>query len=481
MNLDRTINKILVPNELDLEQVQTSLQELCKYDIDYGDLYFQFGCNESWSIEESIVKDGSFGIGQGVGVRAITGEKTGFAYSDEISPTALKQTVKAARGIARKGGDQKAKILTENSVKQLYLPLNPIDSIDRDQKIKLLQEMDRYARSKCEYITQFNASVSGSYENILIAATDGTLAADIRPLVHLGCTVVVSKNGRTEHGHAGGGARMGFEFFFEQVDLVSRAMSYVDEAIRIALVNLESKPAPAGIYPVVLSAGWSGVLIHEAVGHGLEGDSCRKGQSVYAKLTGEKVASDLCTIVDDGTIAKSRGSISIDDEGVASKYNVLIENGTLKSFMYDKHSAHLVGKESTGNGRRESYSCTPLTRMTNTYMLPGKSEEAEIIESVKDGIYAVSLGGGQVDTTSGKFVFNVNEAYEIKKGKIGDPIKGITLIGDAIGVMKEISMVGNNLKFDPGIGNCGKGGQWVPVGIGIPTVKIDAITVGGTK
>lgn len=481
MNLDRSVNKLLVPNELNLELVQNALADLCKYDIDYGDIYFQSSCSESWSIDESIVKKGTYADIQGMGVRAIVGDKTGFAYSDEISQIALKQTIKAAGGIAKRGGNQKAKILTEKNVKQLYLPLNPLNSIERDQKTRLLQDMDQYARSRCPLIKQFNASISSCYENVLVAATDGTLAADIRPLVRISCSVVVKKGDRTEKGGAGGGARVGYEYFYENVGTVSRAFSYVDEAIRVALVNLESKAAPAGTFPVVLSAGWSGVLIHEAVGHGLEGDSCRKGESVYAKRMGEKVASDLCTIVDDGTIAKARGSITVDDEGEPSKYNVLIENGVLKNFMYDKHSARLVGRESTGNGRRESYSCTPITRMTNTYLLPGKSEEAEMIESVKKGIYAVSLGGGQVDTTSGKFVFSVNEAYEIKDGKLGSPVKGITLIGDAIGVMTKVSMVGNNLKFDNGVGSCGKEGQWVPVGIGIPSVKIDEITVGGTK
>ena len=481
MNLDRTVNKLLIPNELSLESVQQALHDLCKYDIEYGEIYFQSICSESWSIEESIVKKGGYSISQGMGVRAIVGEKTGFAYSDEISPTALRQTVKAAGGIARKGGSGRARILTEKSVKQLYLPLNPLESIEREQKIKILQEMDRYARNKCPQITQFNATISGTYENVLITASDGTLAGDIRPMIRISCSVVVKKGDRIEGGTAGGGGRCGYEFFFDTVGTVSRFISYVDEAIRIAMVNLESKAAPAGVFPVVLSAGWSGVLIHEAVGHGLEGDTCRKGESVYSKLIGEQVASELCTIVDDGTIARARGSLSIDDEGEPSRYNVLIENGKLKSFMYDKHSAHLAGKVSTGNGRRDSYSSTPQTRMTNTYMLPGTSEEAEMIESVKKGIYAVSLGGGQVDVTSGKFVFSVNEAYEINNGKVGHPLKGITLIGDAIGVMKKVSMVGNNLKFDGGVGSCGKGGQWVPVGLGIPSVKGDEITIGGTK
>lgn len=481
MNLDRVMNKLLTPADLNLENLQSSLNDLCRSHIDYGDLYFKNSISESWYIEDGIVKNGQYAIQQGVGVRAISGEKTGFAYSDEISPIALRQSVRAARSIVRVGQNQKAKIITESKCNQLYLPLNPVKTLERDQKIKLLQDLDAYARGKCTYIKQFTASISCSYDNVLIAATDGTLAADIRPLVRLSCSVVVEKNGRTESGYCGGGGRTGYDHFFETVGNTTRAYSYVDEAIRSAMVNLEAVDTPAGVFPVVLGAGWAGVLIHEAVGHGLEGDSCRRGESMFSKLMGQKVSSELCTIVDDGTIAKSRGSLSVDDEGVPTKYNVLIEDGKLAAFMYDKHNARLVGKESTGNGRRMSYACEPITRMTNTYMLPGHSSPEEIISTVKKGIYAVNFGGGQVDPASGQFVFSVQEAYLLENGKVTTPIRGATLIGNAIEVMNQISMVGNDLKFDQGIGTCGKGGQMVPVGIGIPTLKLDAITVGGTR
>lgn len=481
MNFDRVVNKLLEPADLNIDKVQIALTELLKPGIDFGDIYFQNKCSESWYIEDSIVKSGSYSICQGMGVRAITGEKTGFSYSDEISINALKQTVRTASGISRKGQDKKIRILNEIKGNNLYQPLNPLKSLEREQKIKLLQEMDVYARTKCPEIKQFTAYISSSYENILIAATDGTLAVDIRPFVRISCSVVVNRNGRTESGHAGGGARLSYNYFFENIGEKTRAMSYVDEAIRVALVNLDSIEAPAGVFPVVLAAGWAGVLIHEAVGHGLEGDSCRKGESIFANLENEKVAANQCTIVDDGTIENARGSISIDDEGVPSCRNVLIENGILKNFMYDKHSAFLVGKKSTGNGRRESYSSIPITRMTNTYMLPGSYDPEEIKNSVKRGIYAVNFGGGQVNPTSGKFVFTVDEAYIIENGKITRPIKGVTLIGDSLDIMKKVSMVGNDLKLDPGIGSCGKQGQSVPVGIGIPTLKIEGITVGGTK
>lgn len=481
MNLDRVTNKLLAHADLSLENVQNSLNDLCKSYIDFGDLYFQNSISESWYIEDSIVKNGRYNISQGVGVRAISDDKTGFAYSDEISGNALRQSVRAARSIAKSGQNIKARIINETKSNQLYLPINPVKSLEREQKIKLLQDLDNYARGKSPLISQFTASIASTYQNILVAATDGTLSADIRPLVRLSCHVVVTKNGRTESGTGGGGARVGYDYFFEQVGNTTRAYTYVDEAIRSALVNLESIDAPAGVFPVVLASGWAGVLIHEAVGHGLEGDSCRKGESLFANKMGQKVASDLCTVIDDGTIAKARGSLSVDDEGVATKHNVLIENGKLVSYMYDKHNARLSGRESTGNGRRESYSCVPITRMTNTYLQPGHSSPEDIISSVKKGIYAVNFSGGQVDTTSGQFVFCAQEAYLLENGKITAPIKGATLIGSAIDVMNQISMIGNDLKFDLGIGTCGKAGQSVPVGIGIPTLKIDGITVGGTK
>lgn len=485
MILDRAVDKILTTSDLGIENIQESLHALCKSSIDYGDLYFQHSMRESWFIEDGIVKGGGFGIDQGVGVRALSGEITGFAYSDEISALAIKQAVQAAGSIAKRGKDGRAKILTPVKAKPLYPPVNAIASLEREQKIKLLQDLDRYARASCQELIRFSASLGCGFSTVLVAATDGTLAADVRPSVNLNVSIVVSRNGRTESAGHGCGLRSTCDFLFEKVGgsdkSQTKAFACVDEAIRRALISLESKDTPAGVYPVVLSPGWSGVLIHEAVGHGLEGDSCRKELSVYSKMLGQKVASPLCTIVDDGTIAGSMGSISIDDEGTASRYNVLIENGTLKGFMYDRHNAALMGKESTGNGRRQSYSTVPIPRMTNTYMLPGSSDPDEIVSSVKKGIYAANLGGGQVNPISGQFVFQVCEAYMIENGKLGAPLKGATLIGDVFDVMGKVSMVGNDLKFDQGNGSCGKGGQWIRVGIGMPTVRLDGITVGGTK
>ena len=481
MSIEQINRSILVPNQLDMALLEAQLARLSRHQIDFADLYFQNSVHESWVLEDGIVKDGSYNIEQGVGVRAVSGEKTGFAYSDELTASALDQAVSAARGIADKGGDGRFKVAKSQIITPRYMGVNPLDSLSREQKIELLQQMDAFGRSVDPAVTQVIVSISGVYEEILVLATDGTLATDLRPLVRLNCSVLVERNGRRERGGSGGGGRTGYEYFLDIVDGQPRAMSYVKEAVRQALVNLEAIDAPAGTMPVVLGAGWPGVLLHEAVGHGLEGDFNRKGSSAYAGRIGEKVASSLCTIVDDGTMADRRGSISIDDEGTPGAYNVLIENGILKGYMQDKLNARLMGVAPTGNGRRESYAHLPMPRMTNTYMLAGESAPEDIIKSVKKGIYAPNFGGGQVDITSGRFVFSASEAYLIEDGKITVPIKGATLIGNGPEAMSQVSMVGNDLALDAGVGVCGKEGQSVPVGVGQPTLKLDQLTVGGTQ
>lgn len=481
MSIEQINQNLLVPNELDMALLDAQLARLSRHQIDFADLYFQNSVHESWVLEDGIVKDGSYNIEQGVGVRAVSGEKTGFAYSDELNATALDQAVSAARGIAAHGGDGRFKVGQQQPVTARYTAVNPLNSLPREQKISLLQQMDAFARSLDPAVTQVIASVSGVYEEVLVVATDGTLATDLRPLVRLNCSVLAERNGRRERGSSGGGGRFGYDYFLEDIDGQPRAMGYVKEAVRQAMVNLEAVDAPAGTMPVVLGAGWPGVLLHEAVGHGLEGDFNRKGSSAYAGRIGDKVASELCTIVDDGTLANRRGSLTIDDEGTASGYNVLIENGVLKGYMQDKLNARLMGMAPTGNGRRESYAHLPMPRMTNTYMLAGQTPPEEIIRSVKKGIYAPNFGGGQVDITSGRFVFSASEAYLIEDGKLTAPIKGATLIGNGPEAMSQVSMVGNDLSLDAGVGVCGKEGQSVPVGVGQPTLKLDRMTVGGTQ
>ncbi|RQM64911.1 metalloprotease TldD [Aeromonas enteropelogenes] len=472
---------LLAPNDLDEGRLQQLLGSLMSHQVEFGDLYFQRSWHESWMLEDSIVKDGSYNIDQGVGVRAVCGEKTGFAYSDELSLLALQQSVTAARGIAAAGTRGKVKAWARTEANLLYPALDPLQTLDKQQKIALLEQMDKFARSLDPAINQVMASISGVYEEVLVAATDGTLAADVRPLVRLSVTVIAEKGDRRERGSAGGGGRFGYDYFLELDGLESRAFGYVREAVRQALVNLEAIDAPAGTMPVVLGSGWPGVLLHEAVGHGLEGDFNRKGSSAFAGRIGEQVASKHCTIVDDGTLPGRRGSVSIDDEGTPGGYNVLIENGILKGYLQDKQNARLMGVPLTGNGRRESYAALPMPRMTNTYMLAGQYDPAEIIASVKKGIYAPNFGGGQVDITSGKFVFSASEAYLIEDGKITAPIKGATLIGNGPEAMSQVSMVGSDLAIDRGVGVCGKEGQSVPVGVGQPTLKLDQLTVGGTS
>ncbi|TBU78658.1 metalloprotease TldD [Pseudomonas daroniae] len=468
--------QMLSPGGLTLEHLPGVLGELAGPGIDAADLYFQTQVSETWVLEDGIVKEGSFNLDQGVGVRAQSGEKTGFAYSNAITPEALSQAARAARSIARAGQQGRVQAFAATQVTPLYAPENPLDVIDRAQKVELLKRVDQATRALDSRIKQVTVSLAGVWDRILVAATDGSLGADIRPLVRFNVSVIVEHNGRRERGGHGGGGRTNYSYFLNE----DRAMGYAREALRQALVNLEAIAAPAGTLPVVMGAGWSGVLLHEAVGHGLEGDFNRKGSSNYSGKIGQQVASKLCTIVDDGTLAERRGSLSMDDEGTPTQCTTLIENGVLKGYMQDKLNARLMGVARTGNGRRESYAHLPMPRMTNTYMLAGESDPEEIIRSVKKGIYCANLGGGQVDITSGKFVFSTSEAYLIEDGKITAPVKGATLIGNGPEAMSKVSMVGNDLALDSGVGTCGKDGQSVPVGVGQPTLKIDAITVGGT-
>ncbi|MGH8433462.1 MAG: metalloprotease TldD [Pseudomonas sp.] len=467
---------LLGPGGLSLESLPAVLGELAGPGIDAADLYFHGQVSETWVLEDGIVKEGSFNLDQGVGVRAQSGEKTGFAYSNAITAEALSQAARAARSIARAGQRGRVQAFASPQVARLYAPENPLEVLSRAEKVELLKRVDVATRALDPRIKQVTVSLAGVWERILVAANDGSLGADVRPLVRFNVSVIVEQNGRRERGGHGGGGRSDYRYFLNE----DRAMGYAREALRQALVNLEAIPAPAGTFPVVMGAGWSGVLLHEAVGHGLEGDFNRKGSSAYSGRVGEQVASSLCTIVDDGTLAGRRGSLSLDDEGTPTQCTTLIENGVLKGYMQDKLNARLMGVAATGNGRRESYAHLPMPRMTNTYMLAGESDPEEIIASVKRGIYCANLGGGQVDITSGKFVFSTSEAYLIEDGKITAPVKGATLIGNGPEAMGRVSMVGNDLALDSGVGTCGKDGQSVPVGVGQPTLKIDAITVGGT-
>ncbi|EKO3659523.1 metalloprotease TldD [Vibrio metschnikovii] len=481
MSITRIEQALLAPTGLTEQDIADTLASIMTRDIDYADLYFQSSWHESLVLEDSIIKDGSFNIDCGVGVRAISGEKTGFAYSDQIQLDGLKQSAIAARGIATQAKNGQVQAFRRSDNQAYYTADNPLENWQKQKKTELLQQLDAYIRTKEPLIQEVSVSLSGVHEQMLVAATDGTYAGDIRPLVRLSISVLAKKGDRRERGSAGGGGRFNYDYFLNEENGQKIAFAYADEAIRQALVNLEAVAAPAGTMPVVLGSGWPGVLLHEAVGHGLEGDFNRKGSSVFSGKIGQQVTSKLCTIVDDGTLKDLRGSLNVDDEGVHGQYNVLIEKGVLKGYMQDKHNAHLMGVAPTGNGRRESYAHLPMPRMTNTYMLPGEHTPEEIIASVKKGIYAPNFGGGQVDITSGKFVFSASEAYLIENGKVTRPIKGATLIGSGIEAMQQVSMVGNDLSIDRGVGVCGKAGQSVPVGVGQPTLKLDALTVGGTE
>lgn len=481
MTIQQIEDVLLTSSGLTRQDVSHTLSAFSSRELDYADIYFQSTWHESLSLEDSIIKDGSFNIDKGVGVRAISGEKTGFAYSDQIELTQLQNSATAARGIARKGQSLTVNALKNGKIGAIYQDLNPFTCWSKDQKKELLHSIDAYIRTKEPLIKEVSVSLTGVYEHMLVAATDGTYAGDIRPLVRLSISVLAERGNKRERGSAGGGARLDYNMFVKETNDQSLAFKYADEAIRMALINLDAKPSPAGTMPVVLGSGWPGVLLHEALGHGLEGDFNRKGSSVFAGKIGQQVTSSHCTIVDDGTLKDLRGSLNVDDEGVDSQQNVLIENGVLKGYMQDKLNARLMNTQPTGNARRESYAHLPMPRMTNTYMQAGEHCPEEIIASVKKGIYAPNFGGGQVDITSGKFVFSTSEAYLIENGKITHPIKGATLIGSGIEAMQNVSMVGNDLSLDQGVGVCGKAGQSVPVGVGQPTLKVDALTVGGTS
>jgi len=471
---------LLTDSGLDLSSLEKALGEIYHHDNDFADLYFQSSQHESWVLEDGIIKDGSYNIERGVGVRAISGEKTGFAYSDDINETALLDACRAARTIAPSGGKHQVKSLESAKYSNRYKDDNPLLAMQDADKISLLKAVDAYIREKEPGINQVVVSLSGVYEEILVAATDGTLATDIRPLVRLNCSVLMEKGDRRERGSAGAGGRHSYDFFKSDKDGRPYFEMLADEALHMARVNMEAVASPAGTMPVVLGNGWPGVLLHEAVGHGLEGDFNRKGASTFSGRIGERVAAKGVTVVDDGTMADRRGSLSVDDEGTPTQHNVLIEDGILKGYMQDKMNARLMGVAPTGNGRRESFAHLPMPRMTNTYMLGGQYDPQEIIATIDKGIYAPNFAGGQVDITSGKFVFSSAEAYLIENGKITAPVKGATLIGNGPEVMQKISMIGNDVALDRGVGVCGKDGQSVPVGVGQPTLKVDELTVGGT-
>ena len=461
---------------LDTNDIQKTLDKLMAHDINHADLYFESSRAESWVLEDSIVKEGSHSIDQGVGVRAISGEKTGFAYSDEIVLPALTNAATAARTIARSGGEGKLQAWKQQSQVSLYQASDPLASISAEQKVELLKNIDQRARQKDHRVKQVMIGLTGLHSTILVAGSDGTYAGDVRPLVRLNINVIVEENGRFEKGSSGGGGRFSYDYFLNE-ELTD---SYIEEAVQQALINLEAVAAPAGNMTVVLGPGWPGILLHEAIGHGLEGDFNRKKTSAFSGRIGQRVATPEVTIVDDGTITDRRGSLNIDDEGTKTESTTLIERGILVNYMQDKQNARLMGMKPTGNGRRESYAHLPMPRMTNTYMLAGEESPEDIIKSVNKGIYAVQFGGGQVDITNGKFSFSASQAYLIEDGKITQPIKGATIIGNGPDVLTRVSMVGNDMALDSGIGTCGKDGQSVPVGVGQPTMRIDNMTVGGT-
>jgi TldD protein len=466
---------LLKPYEIDAAGLKQVFGQILTHQVDYADIYFQYNRAEGWVLEEGIVKSGSFNIDQGVGVRAVSGDKTAFAYSDDISMPALATAAKATRAIASQGSTGSVQAVRRAKGRELYLPQDPIASLGDADKVALLERLECYARAVDKRIIQVIASLAGEYEVVLVARSDGLMAADVRPLVRVSLQVIAEQDGRREQGVAGGGGRFDYAYFTDDV-----LRDYAEKAVHQALVNLNAKPAPAGTMTVVLGAGWPGILLHEAIGHGLEGDFNRKGSSAFSGRVGERVAASGVTVVDDGTLARRRGSLNIDDEGNPTQCTVLIEDGILKGYLQDSLNARLMGVPVTGNARRESFAHIPMPRMTNTYMLNGDKNPEEIIASVKHGLYAVNFGGGQVDITSGKFVFSAAEAYMIEDGKISYPVKGATLIGNGPEVLTRVSMIGNDMMLDPGVGTCGKEGQSVPVGVGQPTLRIDGLTVGGT-
>ncbi len=470
-------NRLWMPAGIEQQDVDRLIGRLMGRDVDLGELFFQYQRQESWSLEDGIVKDGTFSVDQGVGVRAVVGEKTGFAYAEDIMLPSLTAATEAARSITRQGQDGRMPVLRSAGAPAQYSPVDPIQSLGNEEKVAVLALVDSIARAVDPRVKEVNVRLSASHESLMVIASDGTLAADVRPLVRIDVSVIVEQAGRRERGSAGAGGR----YDLDKLTSEDLPAELAREAVRSALLNLDAQDAPAGPMTVVLGPGWPGVLLHEAVGHGLEGDFNRKGTSAFSNRIGEQVASRLCTVVDDGTIGERRGSLTIDDEGTPTQPTVLIENGILRGYMQDKQNARLMGVASTGNGRRQSYAYLPMPRMTNTFMRAGDHDPEEIIASVDEGIYAVNFGGGQVDITSGRFVFSTTEAYRIENGKVTAPIRGATLIGNGPEVMNKVSMVGNDLALDRGVGVCGKDGQSIPVGVGQPSLKIDEVIVGGTQ
>ena len=468
---------LLAPFGLDETHLSRALAAIKAHRVDEADLYFQYTRSEGWSLEEGIVKTGSFSIDQGVGVRAVSGEKTAFAYSDDISEASLLDAARTVRTISAAAQTGRARVATKKIAlaRSLYTPLDPISTLDSASKVALLGKVEALARAKDPRVAQVMAGLASEYDVVMVARADGTLAADVRPLVRLSVTVIAEQKGRREIGSSGGGGRFGLAYFDD-----AQIAKYVDEAVHAALTNLEARPAPAGEMTVVLGPGWPGILLHEAIGHGLEGDFNRKGSSAFSGRVGQRVAARGVTVMDDGTIADRRGSLNVDDEGNTSQKTVLIEDGILRGYIQDAMNARLMGVAPTGNGRRESYAHVPMPRMTNTYMLGGDRDPQEIVKSIKKGLYAVNFGGGQVDITSGKFVFSASEAYWVENGKVLYPVKGATIVGSGPDCLKRVSMIGNDMQLDCGVGTCGKEGQSVPVGVGQPTLRIDGLTVGGT-
>ncbi|MBO9515416.1 MAG: metalloprotease TldD [Variovorax sp.] len=468
---------LLTPFGLDESHLARALAEIAAHKVDDADLYFQYTRSEGWSLEEGIVKTCSFSIDQGVGVRAVSGEKTAFAYSDDISEASLLDAARTVRSISAAGRSARVKAPARKVAgsRSLYGGIDPIASLDSTGKVQLLEKVEKLARSRDPRVSQVMAGLASEYDVVLVARADGTLAADVRPLVRLSVTVIAEQNGRREVGSGGGGGRFGLAYFDDE-----HIAEYVDQAVKSALTNLDSRPAPAGEMTVVLGPGWPGILLHEAIGHGLEGDFNRKGSSAFSGRIGERVAAQGVTVLDDGTIADRRGSLNVDDEGNPTQRNVLIEDGILKGYIQDSLNARLMKTAPTGNGRRESYAHVPMPRMTNTYMLGGQHEPDEIVASIKKGLYATNFGGGQVDITNGKFVFSASEAYWVENGKIQYPVKGATLVGNGPDALTRVTMIGNDMALDSGVGTCGKEGQSVPVGVGQPTLRIDGLTVGGT-
>ncbi len=475
--LDLAQRLLLTPYGLDESHLSRALAEIRAHRVDDADLYFQYTRSEGWSLEEGIVKTGSFSIDQGVGVRAVAGEKTAFAYSDDLSEASLLDAARTVRSIAAAGGSSRVRVGARKVAKSrtLYAGMDPIATLDSAAKVALLGRVEQLARAKDPRVVQVMASLAAEYDVVLVARADGTLAADVRPLVRMSVTVIAEQQGRREVGTSGGGGRLGLGYFDD-----ARIEKYVNEAVHAALTNLDARPAPAGEMTVVLGPGWPGILLHEAIGHGLEGDFNRKASSAFSGRVGQRVAAKGVTVLDDGTLSDRRGSLNVDDEGNATQRTVLIEDGILKGYMQDRLNARLMGVAPTGNGRRESYAHVPMPRMTNTYMLGGDKDPKEIVASIKKGLYATNFGGGQVDITSGKFVFSASEAYWVENGKILFPVKGATLVGSGPECLKRVKLIGNDMRLDSGVGTCGKDGQSVPVGVGQPTLRIDGLTVGGT-